>query len=87
MFRNQKSANQHPDADGNKIIDDEQYQRYHEIIGEEVKSWSYMKFPFIRSVGKKNGWYRVGPLARLNNCDFIPTPLAQAEFEQFKAML
>lgn len=73
------------DADGNKIINDEQYQNYYELIGEEVKSWSYMKFPFIRSVGKKDGWYRVGPLARLNNCDFIPTPLAQTEYEQFKA--
>jgi NAD-reducing hydrogenase large subunit len=44
-----------------------------------------MKFPFIVSRGKKDGWYRVGPLARLNTCDFIPTPLAQKEFEAFRA--
>ncbi len=44
-----------------------------------------MKFPFLIEFGKKDGWYRVGPLARLNTCDFIPTPLAQKEFEEFKA--
>jgi NAD-reducing hydrogenase large subunit len=38
-----------------------------------------MKFPFIRSLGPERGWYRVGPLARVVNCDFIPTPLAEAE--------
>ena len=44
-----------------------------------------MKFPFLKSLGKEKGWYRVGPLARLNTCDFIPSPLAQKEFEIFKA--
>ena len=37
------------------------------------------------SLGKEDGWYRVGPLARLNTCDFIPTPLAQKEFEIYQA--
>ena len=44
-----------------------------------------MKFPYLRHLGKADGWYRVGPLARLNTCDFIPTPLAQKEFEIYKA--
>jgi NAD-reducing hydrogenase large subunit len=44
-----------------------------------------MKFPYLKHLGKEKGWYRVGPLARLNTCDFIPTPLAQKEFEEFKA--
>jgi NAD-reducing hydrogenase large subunit len=73
------------DSDGNKILNDVDYQDYLEYIGEEVKNWSYMKFPFMKSIGKKDGWYRVGPLARLNTCEFIPTPLAQKEFEIFKA--
>ncbi|MGB9005682.1 MAG: Ni/Fe hydrogenase subunit alpha [Candidatus Aminicenantales bacterium] len=73
------------DADGKKIIPDVDYRDYLSWIGEEVRSWSYMKFPYIRPLGKKEGWYRVGPLARLNTCDFIPTPLAQKEFEVFKA--
>jgi NAD-reducing hydrogenase large subunit len=44
-----------------------------------------MKFPYIRKIGMENGWYTVGPLARCNTADFIPTPLAQKEFEIFKA--
>ena len=72
------------DAEGNKILHDVDYRNYLDYIGEEVKSWSYMKFPFLKSLGAKTGWYRVGPLARLNTCDFIPTPLAQQELEIFK---
>jgi NAD-reducing hydrogenase large subunit len=73
------------DAEGRKVLDDVDYQDYLEYIGEETRSWSYMKFPYLRSLGKKDGWYRVGPLARLNTCDFIPSPLAQKEFEVYKA--
>jgi len=73
------------DEQGNKILHDVDYQDYLDYIAEEVKPWTYMKFPYIRSLGKKEGWYRVGPLARLNTCDFIPSPLAQKEFEEFKA--
>jgi NAD-reducing hydrogenase large subunit len=73
------------DKDGKKILNDEDYQEYYKYINEEVKSWSYMKFPFLTSIGKKDGWYTVGPLARLNTCDFIPTPLAQKAFEEYKA--
>ena len=72
------------DAKGKKILDDVDYRDYLEHIGEEVRSWSYMKFPYIRKLGKADGWYRVGPLARLNTCDFIPSPLAQKEFEIFR---
>jgi NAD-reducing hydrogenase large subunit len=73
------------DSEGRRILDDVDYQEYLQYIGEEVRSWSYMKFPYIKSLGKKDGWYRVGPLARLNTCDFIPTPLAQKEFEEYQA--
>ncbi|MGK7393095.1 MAG: Ni/Fe hydrogenase subunit alpha [Candidatus Cyclobacteriaceae bacterium M3_2C_046] len=73
------------DADGKKILHDVAHQDYLEYISEEVRSWSYMKFPYLKSMGKKEGWYRVGPLARLNTCDYIPSPLAQKEFETYKA--
>ena len=73
------------DSDGKKILNDVDYQDYYNYIGEEVKNWSYMKFPYLKSIGKKDGWYTVGPLARLNTADFIPTPLAQKEFEIYKA--
>jgi len=73
------------DAEGNRILNDVDYHEYDKYIEEEVRTWSYMKFPYLKHLGRENGWYRVGPLARLNTCDFIPTPLAQKEFEEFKA--
>ena len=73
------------DAEGKKILHDVDYQDYLKYIGEEVRSWSYMKFPFLLDHGKQTGWYRVGPLARLNTAEFISTPMAQKEFEIFKA--
>jgi len=73
-------------ADGQKIFDHVDYLKYAEYIAEEVRPWSYMKFPFIRSLGPANGWYRVGPLARLNTADFIDTPEAEAARKEFKAV-
>lgn len=73
------------DSEGNRVLDDVDYQDYYKYIEEEVKNWSYMKFPYMKHLGKDKGWYRVGPLARLNTCDFIPTPKAQKEFEAFRA--
>ena len=72
------------DSEGKKILNDIDYQILYDYIEEEVKSWSYMKFPYLKEFGQK-GWYRVGPLARMNTCDFIPTPLAQKEFEIFRS--
>ncbi len=71
---------------GDKIFDMVSNQRYAEYIAEEVKDWSYMKFPFIRSLGPEQGWYRVGPLPRLNTCDFIDTPEAEKARKEFKAV-
>ncbi len=73
------------DTNGKRILDDVDCQDYNQYIEEEVKAWSYMKFPYLKHLGKEKGWYRVGPLARMNVVDFIPTPLAQKEFEEFKA--
>ena len=74
------------DAQGNKILDDIDYVNYLEYIAEEVRNWSYMKFPFLKSIGPEDGWYRVGPLARINVCDFIDTPEAEAELKEFMAL-
>ncbi len=74
------------DAAGRKILDQVDYQDYLKYIAEEVKPWSYMKFPFIRKLGPEKGWYRVGPLARVNTCDFIDTPEAEAARKEFMAL-
>jgi NAD-reducing hydrogenase large subunit len=71
---------------GQKIIDDIDYHNYLDYYSEEVKEWSYMKFPFIKQVGPENGWMRVGPLARVNVCDYIATPKAQKALEDFRSI-
>jgi len=74
------------DDEGNRILDQAGGMEYLDHIAEEVRSWSYMKFPFIRSQGPETGWYRVGPLARINTCDFIDTPGAEAARKEFMAV-
>ncbi len=74
------------DKDGNKIIDQVPPQDYHKVIAEEVRDWSYMKFPFLKALDPETGWYRVGPLARINTCDFIDTPEAEAARQEFMAL-
>jgi len=73
-------------ADGKIIFDQVQPNDYLEYIREEVRPWSYMKFPFIKSLGMEKGWYRVGPLARINNCDFIDSPLAEKERQEMMSL-
>ena len=74
------------DAGGNTIFDQVDYRNYNDYIMEEVRSWSYNKFPFIKSRGHIDGWYRVGPLSRLNTAGFIDTPEAQKELLEFKGL-
>ncbi|MCC7398203.1 MAG: Ni/Fe hydrogenase subunit alpha [Planctomycetes bacterium] len=71
------------DKAGVVLFDHLDNQRYRDVIAEEVRSWSYMKFPFLKALGPANGWYRVGPLARINTCSSIDTPLAEAARAEF----
>ncbi len=67
------------------------YEQYTDYISEHVEPWSYLKFPYMKKAGgfsmdlaSPKGIYRTNTLARLNVCDYIPTPLAQAELEEFR---
>ena len=77
-------------ADGS--YEDFKYEEYTDYIREHVEPWSYLKFPYMKKAGEfsmdldnPNGIYRTNTLARMNVCDKIPTPLAQAEFEEFRS--
>lgn len=59
---------------------------YLSYIAEHVESWSFLKHPYYRNQGFPQGFYRVGPLGRLNVIDKIGTPLAQEEFKQFRSI-
>ncbi|WP_028584591.1 Ni/Fe hydrogenase subunit alpha [Desulfogranum mediterraneum] len=66
---------------------------YRDHINEAVLPWSYAKAPYAASWGQgfsldldqPQGIYRANTLARLNVCDFIPTPRAQAALEEYRA--
>ena len=73
------------DADGALIFDGAAPEQYEALLREDVRSWSYMKFPFIAARGTEDGWYKVGPLARLQNCDRVGTPLAEAARQELLA--
>jgi len=73
------------DADGRTLLDGADVQGYIGLIEERTKPWTYLKFPYLRALGPDTGWYRVGPLARVQNCDFIPSPRAEARRQQFLA--
>ncbi|MEN6622580.1 MAG: Ni/Fe hydrogenase subunit alpha [Smithella sp.] len=59
---------------------------YLSYIAEHVEPWSFLKHPYYRKLGWPNGFYRVGPLGRLNVIDKIGTPLAQEEFKLFRGI-
>jgi NAD-reducing hydrogenase large subunit len=74
------------DGDGNTVADRIDPRTYAEVFGEVTEPWSYLKFPYYKPLGYPEGLYRVGPLARLNVCDRIDTPLAEAERQAFRAL-
>lgn len=73
-------------SNGQPIFDQLDYRFYHEHLVEDVRSWSYMKFPFIKELGPLDGWYRVGPLARMNTCSSIDTPMAASAHKELKSL-
>jgi F420-non-reducing hydrogenase large subunit len=59
-------------------------KNYRDVMVEEALPHSYAKQVMLRANGAGLLPYRVGPLARLNCVDSIGTPLAAAEFAEFR---
>jgi len=72
------------DSDGTVVAERLEPARYREFIGEAVESDSYLKSPYYLPRGYPDGVYRVGPLARLNLCARMGTPLADHELTVFR---
>ena len=72
------------DKDKN-IVQELDYHDYLDHFSEATEEWSYMKFPYLKSLGREEGSVRVGPLARLNVTKSYEdsTPLAKAALERF----
>jgi NAD-reducing hydrogenase large subunit len=75
------------DAEGRTIADGLDAGRYREFLGEAVEPDSYLKSPYYLPLGYPQGIYRVGPLARLNVCTRMGTPLADRELEEYRRRL
>lgn len=71
------------DSEGNITLNDIPDFQYADYFIEETERWTYLKFPYLKHIGRENGWNRVGPLARMNVCDSIPTPMAEKERVEF----
>lgn len=81
------------DSGGNILADHLDPNDYATYIGEAVDHSSYLKSPYYRSLGcpdtdrfpgQGDGMYRVGPLARLNVCSHMGTPLAEQEWREYR---
>ena len=75
-------------SDGTLIESGVANDRYRDVIEEASEDWSYLKFPFFKPHGPYNrteyaGMYGVGPLARLNICDFAGTPKGRRNCRPF----
>ena len=74
------------DSSGSIIADQLDAQNYLDYIGESVQIGSYLKSPYYKPLGFSDGMYRVGPLARLNVCEQMGVPKADAELKKFKKL-
>jgi NAD-reducing hydrogenase large subunit len=74
------------DSCGSIIADHLDAQNYLDYIGESVQGGSYLKSPYYKPLGFPAGIYRVGPLARLNICQQMGVPKADAELKKFKRL-
>jgi F420-non-reducing hydrogenase large subunit len=79
-----------------RVVDPEgkEFAKYHpkdyqQYIAEHVEPWTYLKYPYLKSIGwkgfvggKDSGVYKATPLSRLNAADGMATPLAQEEYKK-----
>lgn len=77
------------DASGAVVADHIAPDDYRDWIGEAARPDSYLKSPYFKpSVGEHDdvgrGMYRVGPLARLNICSTMGSPLADEALRAYR---
>jgi F420-non-reducing hydrogenase large subunit len=74
------------DPDGSEVVSFPAAD-YRSHIAEHIEPWTYVKLPYLRSLGwnglaveSGSGVFAVGPLPRLNTADGLSTRLAQRAF-------
>jgi NAD-reducing hydrogenase large subunit len=72
------------DSQGHILADNLAPAAYVDMFSEAAERWSFLKFPYYTPHGYPEGMYRVGPLARLNVCRTMGTPMADAELSEMR---
>ena len=77
------------DATGAVVADRVDVADYRTIVGESASVDSYLKSPYFKPAVDAGdpvelGMYRVGPLARLNVCETMGSPLADEALAEFR---
>lgn len=73
-------------ADGTVIDALDNPRNFHNMLGEAVESFSFLKSPYYKPYGYPAGMIRVGPLARLNSVARCGTPQADKWLVRFQAL-
>lgn len=76
-------------SDGTVAADEVPAWEYRTLVGESSHADSYLKSPYFKPAvssddGIVEGMYRVGPLARLNVCERMGVPEADAALDEFR---
>ena len=81
----------HEIYDGDWIVTDPEGKRtaynptdYLDVVSEHVSSSSYATHCFVKDVGYPEGMYVAGPLAMVNGCERMKTPMAQSALKQMR---
>jgi NAD-reducing hydrogenase large subunit len=58
------------DSEGNITLDDISTDDYDEYFSEAVERWSYMKFPYLKNIGREKAGIRVGTAGKNERVQF-----------------
>lgn len=58
---------------------------YRSVLQEQARPGNDETFPHLRGLGAQTGWYRVGPLARMQVCDLLTSERAETERQRLLA--
>lgn len=74
------------DAQGGTIFDGVDPLGYRSVLSKSATARGARHLPHIRALGPETGWYRVGPLARLQVCDLLTSEKAETERQRLLAV-
>jgi len=74
------------DALGATVFDGMEPGCFRDTLAEQAAAWPTTPHPHIAALGPERGWYRVGPLARLQVCDLLTSEKAETERQRLLAI-